>query len=95
LSGARALVPSFGMTLSSKLNDVLLILGCPHCGREQSKKGSWLKAMRRFFCDACGREAQITYEEKLKIFDNHYGPGTRPKPQAIVAVPRPTGKTWL
>ncbi|SDR64223.1 hypothetical protein SAMN05519103_09543 [Rhizobiales bacterium GAS113] len=59
------------MTLSSKLNDVLFLLGCPHCGREENKKGSWLKSARRFLCAGCGGETRVTYSDKIMLFEKH------------------------
>ncbi|SDR63587.1 hypothetical protein SAMN05519103_08789 [Rhizobiales bacterium GAS113] len=56
------------MTLTSKFDDVMLTLDCPHCGKALTKKGSWFKTASRFVCARCKRETRITYGDKIKMF---------------------------
>ena len=59
------------MTLSSKLNDVLLTYPCPKCGHPLIKKGSHFKLVRTLKCATCGHAKHWTYDEKVKLFDKH------------------------
>jgi transposase-like protein len=59
------------MNLTAELYGVLLVFGCPHCARELTKNGSWFKSISRFVCAGCGREARITYEDKIRIYEKH------------------------
>jgi hypothetical protein len=59
------------MTLSCKLDDALLTMTCRQCGHPCTRKGSWFKHVRTFKCAACGYATQITYDDKLRLFDKH------------------------
>ena len=59
------------MTLSCKLDDAMLTMLCPQCARPSIRKGSWFKHVSRFRCAECGHATQLTYEDKLKLFDKH------------------------
>ena len=56
------------MTLSYKLDDAMLTMTCFRCGHPRIRKGSWFKTVRTFKCAECGYAAQLTYDDKLRIF---------------------------
>jgi hypothetical protein len=57
------------MTLSCKLDDAMLTMTCFRCGHPCTRKGSWFKHVRTFKCAACGYAPQLTYDDKLRIYD--------------------------
>ena len=59
------------MTLSPKLDNAMLTRTRPQCGHPCIRKGSWFKHVGRFKCAECGYATQLTYDDKLKIFDKH------------------------
>jgi len=59
------------MTLSRKLDDEMLTMLCCECAHPCIRKGSWFKNARRFKCPECGYTAQLTYDDKLRLYDKH------------------------
>jgi transposase-like protein len=57
------------MPLTKGLLDVLLSHPCPHCGHKQEKKGSWFQTIGHYRCPSCGHSVQITYEDKVGLFE--------------------------
>ena len=71
------------MTLSPKLNDVMLKMPCPQCGHPSIRKGSWFKVARTFKCAECGWATPLTYDDKLRLFDKHAKLTTPPYPRVL------------
>jgi hypothetical protein len=44
---------------------------CPRCGHVLSKRGSWFVFSRGFTCASCQGRIQMTYEAKLKLFEDY------------------------
>jgi transposase-like protein len=59
------------MSLSARLRDVDLTLECKYCGHPKIKKGGWFLVVPKFKCEKCKREVQITYKDKIALFDKH------------------------
>jgi DNA-directed RNA polymerase subunit RPC12/RpoP len=59
------------MPLSTDLYDVVLAHACPHCGHVTEKPGRYFWRMRHYHCPRCERPVHLSYEEKLKLFDDH------------------------
>jgi rRNA maturation protein Nop10 len=59
------------MPLSTQLYDVVLTHTCPHCGNRTEKPGSYFWRMRLYHCPHCEGVVTLSYEEKLKLFDEH------------------------
>jgi transposase-like protein len=59
------------MPLPRRLYDTLLTHTCPHCGHKNEKLGSYFWRMRQYHCPACEKAVPLTYEDKLKLFDQH------------------------
>jgi hypothetical protein len=56
------------MSLTSKLNGVLLSRPCSRCGSHCQHLGTWFRAIRQYTCAKCGSIEVVTYDEKLKLF---------------------------
>ncbi len=59
------------MPLSTQLYDVILAHTCPYCGNRNEKPGSYFWRMRRYHCPRCERPVTLSYEDNLKLFDEH------------------------
>jgi hypothetical protein len=61
------------LPLSGKLNLVLITRPCPHCGYRLEKLGRWFGAIRLYECEGCGENLQMTYSEKVALFESRGG----------------------
>ena len=59
------------MPLSNRLFNVNLTLHCRYCGLPITKPGRWFMTVSHFNCQGCGREAHVTYEEKVALFEKN------------------------
>ena len=59
------------MPLSDSLRYVDLTFNCPHCGHALVKSGAWFQSVSHFKCEGCQRDVQLTYDDKVALFDNH------------------------
>ena len=44
---------------------------CPLCDHPVIKSGIWFSTVGRFKCEGCQREVQLTYDDKVALFDKH------------------------
>ena len=58
------------MPLSDKLLHKDLTFHCPHCARAIVKKGEWFRTGPKFKCQRCQHEVQLTYAEKVALFES-------------------------
>jgi transposase-like protein len=65
------------MPLSRALLPVLLTSPCPHCRHRLEKKGGWFQSVSHYRCGACHQEVSVSYEDKVKLFDDHAHLGRR------------------
>lgn len=59
------------MPLSTDLHDKNLAFQCRYCSETIVRKGSWIKSVRTFRCDACQTQVRMTYGNKAAIFERH------------------------
>jgi hypothetical protein len=59
------------VALSLLLRDIVLRHPCQCCGHMHEKTGEWFLRSRQFTCAACRTTARITYDDKIKLFDDH------------------------
>jgi DNA-directed RNA polymerase subunit RPC12/RpoP len=59
------------MSLSPQLRHVDLVLECKYCGHPVIKKGGWFMSVHNFKCERCKREVDITYKDKITLFDKY------------------------
>ena len=59
------------MPLSDSLRYVDLTFDCPHCDHPLIKSGTWFQSVGCFKCEGCQREVQLTYDDKVALFDKH------------------------
>jgi hypothetical protein len=70
------------MPLSKRLYHTLLTHSCPHCGNKLERPGSFFWRARRYSCQRCGQPVQLSYEDKLKLFDEETRRSGRPVQKA-------------
>jgi transposase-like protein len=63
------------MPLTNALNYTLVGYTCSHCGHRFERTGLWFKSVSHFRCEACGRQLQLSYGEKVTLFEQHDGAG--------------------
>ena len=59
------------MPLDGRLLNVLLSHRCPHCGHNLAMMGHWFSVIRNYRCAICARQVQMTYAEKVALFEGH------------------------
>jgi hypothetical protein len=59
------------MALSTRCADLILTLSCPSCNEALSKKGSWVRAVSYYTCEACKQRVRLTYDDKLKVLTDY------------------------
>jgi len=59
------------MPLSNRLRQVNLTLECKHCGHAIVRTGNWFIVIAHFKCEACKRELQLSYSDKVALFAKH------------------------
>ena len=68
------------MPLSTRLYDTVLTHACPHCGNKVEKPGSYFWRMRHYHCLNCQEPVTLSYDDKLKLFDDQSGLAGNNKP---------------
>ena len=59
------------MPLSRALAGVLLTHPCPHCSHKLVKLGRYFQTIGHYRCEGCQRRVNLSYDDKLKLFDAH------------------------
>jgi uncharacterized protein YlaI len=59
------------MPFSLALANLILTYPCPHCEHKLQKKGSYFQTVGHYYCTECQGRVNITYDDKVKLFDAH------------------------
>jgi transposase-like protein len=67
------------MPLSRSQLKLELTFTCPHCRHALVKTGNWFKTVSRFKCNRCKSAIQMSYNDKVALFEKH-GPSRERHP---------------
>jgi hypothetical protein len=79
---------SYQLTLSRALYLTSMTRQCPLCGIPLTKAGSWFQSSGGYTCAGCKQRVQMTYDDKLRLFDKHVPTSQIEQPINSTPVPK-------